>query len=79
MVGKSYFNKNLKLLKNKGKFISIAFFSVQFDLRWQIIASTDLVEHVEGRELAVTQVIRQIRASNSFRDGLFIVALNAIV
>ena len=25
MVGKSYFNKNLKLLKNKGKFISIAF------------------------------------------------------
>ena len=25
MIGKSYFNKNLKLLKNKGKFISIAF------------------------------------------------------
>ena len=35
MIGKSYFSKNLKLLSDKGKFISIAFLSgskVQLDL-----------------------------------------------
>ena len=35
MIGKNYFSKNLKLLSDKGKFISIAFLSgnkVQLDL-----------------------------------------------
>ena len=57
MIGKNYFTKNLSLLKDKGKFISIAFLSGK-DVK------LDLSIILKKRQIVFTQSIFKFKANN---------------